>query len=76
MGSTIKTIGLAYFRKLEIAVPTRREQDAVATRMLDFDGLLWKSKGELNKLRFLQHGVMDDLLTGRARAKVDREVAE
>lgn len=75
MGSTIKTIGLPFFRKLEIGVPSRREQDAIASHMLDCDGLIWKSKAELGKLRALKAGLMDDLLTGRVRVTVDEDAA-
>jgi type I restriction enzyme, S subunit len=75
MGSTIKTIGLSYFKKLEIAIPSRGEQDAVADRLLDIDALLWKSNAKLDKLRLLKAGLMDDLLTGRVRVPVDDENA-
>lgn len=75
IGSTIKTIGLPYFRKLEIAVPPRPEQDGVASRMLDTDGLIWKSEAELDKLWLLKLGLMDDLLTGGVRVRADNEEA-
>jgi type I restriction enzyme S subunit len=75
MGSTIKTIGLPYFKKLEIAVPGRREQDAVAGVMLDSDRVIWKTGAELDKLRALKAGLMDDLLTGHVRVNFDEDAA-
>ena len=75
MGSTIKTIGLPFFKRLQIAVPERPEQDAVARRMLDSDELIWRSEAELDKLRALKTGLVDDLLTGRVRVAADEDAA-
>ena len=75
MGSTIKTIGLPYFRRLEIAVPSREEQDTVANVMLESDELIWKSERKLAKLKALESGLMDDLLTGRVRVQLDKDAA-
>jgi type I restriction enzyme S subunit len=75
MGSTIKTIGLSYFKNLELAVPTRPEQDAAAERLLALDETLWKLEAEVAKLRLLRAGLMGDLLTGRVRVNVGDEDA-
>ena len=75
IGSTIKTIGLSYFKKLAIGVPGRREQDAVANHLLDSDMAVWKAQGELDKLRALKVGLMNDLLTGRVRVTVKEGAA-
>jgi type I restriction enzyme S subunit len=75
MGSTIKTIGLPYFRRLEIAVPSGREQAVVADVMLHSDRLIWKARIELDKLRAVKAGLIEDLLSGRVRVKGDEGVA-
>jgi len=75
MGSTIKTIGLPYFKGLEIAVPSRREQDAAADFLLDSDRLIWKAEAERDKLRAVKAGLMEDLLTGRVRATTSEDAA-
>ncbi len=71
MGSTIKTIGLPYFKKLRIAIPPRGEQDAVANRMLQIDELLVTSAAQQTKLGLISQGMASDLLTGRVRVPVE-----
>jgi type I restriction enzyme S subunit len=65
IGSTIKTIGLPFFRSYEIAVPPRQEQDQTATILLKVEQDLSAHEAELGKLRQQKIGLMDDLLTGR-----------
>lgn len=67
MGSTIKTIGLAYFKSLKITVPTVREQQFVSESLLANEKLIAAEARELEKLRRQKQGLMDDLLTGRVR---------
>jgi type I restriction enzyme S subunit len=75
LGSTIKTIGLSYFRRLEIGVPDRREQALVADLMLDADRLIWKTEAELSKLRAVKAGLMEDLMSGFVRVKGKEDAA-
>ncbi|MEU7170477.1 restriction endonuclease subunit S [Micromonospora tulbaghiae] len=70
-GSTIKTIGLGFFKRLRIAVPALAEQQVAATVLLQSDGLLSTTKTELAKLRAVKQGLMEDLLTGRVRVTVE-----
>ena len=67
LGSTVKTIGLDYFKKLRVAVPGRPEQGVVAAIMMDAEQTIRRHLVELGKLRELKSGLMDDLLTGRVR---------
>lgn len=67
MGSTIKTIGLPFFKSYEVAVPPRREQDCAADMLMETDHNLAAYDAELEKLRQQKVGLMDDLLTGRVR---------
>ncbi|WP_419712122.1 restriction endonuclease subunit S [Pseudomonas sp. NFX224] len=67
MGSTIKTIGLPFFKGYEIALPPRREQDQAAAIMMETEQHLTAHDAELEKLRQQKIGLMDDLLTGRVR---------
>lgn len=67
VGSTIKTIGLDYFKKLRISVPARSEQDKVVEVMMVTEADIRNQESEFRKLRLLKAGLMDDLLTGRVR---------
>lgn len=65
MGSTIKTIGLDFFKKYQIATPPKPEQDRAAEILLQSEGDIVRNEQELQKLRATKSGLMDDLLTGR-----------
>jgi type I restriction enzyme S subunit len=67
MGSTIKTIGLPFFKSYEIALPPRGEQDQAATILMETEQHLAAHDAELEKLRQQKISLMDDLLTGRVR---------
>lgn len=65
MGSTIKTIGLSFFKKYMIALPPKDEQDRSAEILLEIESDIVRHEQELQKLRATKSGLMDDLLTGR-----------
>lgn len=67
LGSTVKTIGLSYFKKLQIAVPPRAEQDRAVAILMASEADIRNQQAELSKLMLLRSGLMDDLLTGRVR---------
>ncbi|MEE4685383.1 restriction endonuclease subunit S [Pseudomonas alliivorans] len=67
MGSTIKTIGLPFFKSYDVALPPRREQDQAAAILMETEQHLAAHDAELEKLRQQNIGLMDDLLTGRVR---------
>lgn len=66
-GSTIKTIGLDYFRQLTIPLPEIEEQRLISRMLLDIDEFL-ASLGQLvAKKQAIKQGLMQELLTGRRR---------
>lgn len=66
-GSTIKTIGLPYFRTLCIQLPELLEQRAIATALSDVDALLAAQDKLIAKKRDIKQGAMQQLLTGKQR---------
>jgi type I restriction enzyme, S subunit len=67
MGSTIKTIGLPYFRMLKILSPPLIEQRAIAAALSDVDALLAKHGQLIAKKQGLKQAAMQQLLTGQTR---------
>jgi type I restriction enzyme S subunit len=67
MGSTIKTIGLPFFRRLSIPLPRIDQQKAAAAQLLAADADIARHQVEARKQRVLKLGLMNDLLTGRVR---------
>lgn len=67
LGSTIKTIGLPFFKGYELAIPSRPEQELVASTLMRAEAGLAAHDSDAAKLRELKSGLMDDLLTGRVR---------
>ena len=61
-GLNLPTIG-----GLVTAKPLRAEQDLIATRLDEIDNCIQNATTESTKLRELQAGLMDDLLTGHVR---------
>ena len=71
MGSTIKTIGLPFFKKLRIGVPPIIEQHHASKALLSTESRLFGLIDELGKLKSLKTGLMQDLLTGKVPVKAD-----
>lgn len=67
MGSTVKTIGLPFFKSFAIRLPARMEQDHIADVLMNAEQNLASHVAELAKFRQQKIGLMDDLLTGRVR---------
>lgn len=67
MGSTIKTIGLPYFKSLYIPLPSLDEQQLIFNVQVQAMSKQKQHECELKKLTELKAGLMDDLLTGRVR---------
>lgn len=66
-GSTIKTIGLPFFKGLKIAIPDRAEQDRAAELLWRTDNQIFASEEAINKLRSVKAAVSADLFFGRVR---------
>jgi type I restriction enzyme S subunit len=68
-GSTIKTIGLSFFEKLEIPLPPFPEQKIIAEVLLFWDGAIHKQEVLLVAKVQRKRGLMQQLLTGKTRFK-------
>lgn len=66
-GSTIKTIGLPYFKELTVLCPPRLEQDYIAAALLDADTLIDSLEQLLTKKRQIKQGAMQELLAAKRR---------
>ena len=70
IGSTIKTIGLPYFKKLKIPVPPLSEQQKIASILTSIDNNIEQKQTKLTQTKKLKKALMADLLTGRVRVKL------
>lgn len=66
-GSTHNTIYMPTFEALQILLPPRTEQEAIAEALGDADTLIDALERLLAKKRDLKQGAMQDLLTGKRR---------
>ena len=66
-GSTIKTIGLQFFKSLRVALPPLEQQDEMASVMLDVDEGIFACEASLASLQTGKAALMSDLLAGRVR---------
>jgi len=67
MGSTIKTIGLSYFKKLQIPVPCVEEQQQIVSTLTSIDDNIEIKQKKLAQSKSLKKSLMQDLLTGKVR---------
>jgi type I restriction enzyme, S subunit len=66
-GTTIKTIGLPYFKNLRIPKPALPEQCAIANALNDVDALLDTLERLITKKRDVKQAAMQQLLTRQTR---------
>ncbi|MGO0306884.1 restriction endonuclease subunit S [Endozoicomonas acroporae] len=72
IGSTIKTIGLPYFKKLKIAHPIEiAEQNEIARILSTVDRKLGHLQTQKTQTQQLKKGLMQKLLTGQIRVQPD-----
>lgn len=62
IGSTIKTIGLPYFEKYQIPLPSFSEQTAIAIALSDMDDLINSLSTLIEKKKAIKQGAMQQLL--------------
>ncbi len=67
VGSTIKTIGLPYFKKLKIAVPPFSEQKKIAQILSTWDKAITTTEQLLANSQQQKKALMQQLLTGKKR---------
>jgi type I restriction enzyme S subunit len=73
MGSTIKTIGLPFFKKLHVPVPPISEQKTIAGTLQSIDLKIFSIERKLNATMAVKKALMQDLLTGKVRVNVEKE---
>lgn len=67
VGSTIKTIGLPYFKKLKIMVPPYAEQQKIAQILSTWDKAITTTEQLLTNSQQQKKALMQQLLTGKKR---------
>lgn len=67
VGSTIKTIGLPFFKKLKIAAPPYKEQQKIAQILSTWDKAITATERLIDKSKQQKKALMQQLLTGKNR---------
>lgn len=67
VGSTIKTIGLPYFKKLEVVLPPLAEQRKIAAILGTWDAAIDRAERLVAALKARKKALMQRLLTGEMR---------
>jgi len=70
MGSTIPTIGLSFFRDLEIPVPSLKEQKKISDALNSVDMKVDYLENKVSTLKNMKQAIAADLLSGRKRVSV------
>lgn len=66
-GSTIKTIGLPYFKELKISLPPLVEQRKISLALSDMDALIRALEQVITKKRDIKQAAIQQLLSGQQR---------
>lgn len=75
VGSTIKTIGLPYFKKLLIPLPPLDEQQIAAKALTATERRIFAEQSAVGEVRAIKAALMSVLLTGEVRVTPDKESA-
>lgn len=70
-GSTFKEVTLASLRKILIAIPSIEEQRYISSALSSIESKSYVVEDKLTQLKSLKKALMQDLLTGKVRVKVD-----
>lgn len=73
VGSTIKTIGLPFFKKLKIAAPPYKEQLKIAQILSTWDKAISTTERLINNSKHQKKALMQQLLTGKKRLLDDSD---
>ncbi len=65
--TTIKTFKVPEFKQIILAIPTKDEQDKIASILLEVDKKIEEHENKKQKLENLKKGLMQQLLTGKIR---------
>lgn len=66
-GTGVPRIVLDNFKRIQIYLPCKREQTAIAQILSDMDAKIEQLKKKLSKYQLIKQGMMQELLTGRIR---------
>jgi type I restriction enzyme, S subunit len=69
IGTTIKTIGLPFFKKFKIAKPSKPEQKRISHILSGTDNLINNIEKLIEKKKNIKQGTMQELLTGKRRLR-------
>jgi len=75
-GSSYKSLSLATIRKLNIAIPSKLEQEKIANIIWSIDTNIEQKQTKLTQSKNLKKSLMADLLTGKVRVKPNQELTE
>ncbi|NYT60630.1 restriction endonuclease subunit S [Alcaligenaceae bacterium] len=75
IGSTIKTIGLPFFKKLQIPIPPLQEQERIAKALSSVDVKIFELEDKHTSIEAIKKALMQDLLTGKVRVNIDNKEA-
>ncbi|MBN7797154.1 restriction endonuclease subunit S [Parahaliea mediterranea] len=73
IGSTIKTIGLPFFKNLYVPIPPFPEQEVIANSLRSIDRRIFSLERKQNAINATKKALMQDLLTGKVRVNVDNK---
>ncbi|MBU7029159.1 MAG: restriction endonuclease subunit S [Theionarchaea archaeon] len=71
LGSTRDSINTTILENMPIAIPSREEQSWIASTLLAVDKKIQSEQNYSRKLTKIKTGLMQDLLTGKVRVKVE-----
>ncbi|MFL7884959.1 restriction endonuclease subunit S [Proteus mirabilis] len=72
-GGIQKFVSLGTLRNMEISLPPKEEQTAIASILSDMDDEIQALEQRLGKTRQIKQGMMQELLTGKTRLPYDKE---
>jgi type I restriction enzyme S subunit len=75
VGSTVKSLRLPMFQKMPIKLPSINEQQKIVSVLSVADKEIETHQKQLSALKQQKKGLMQQLLTGKKRVKVDDKVA-
>lgn len=73
-GSTFKEVTLASLRKIQIAVPLDNEQKFISAALTSVESKIFATEDKLEQTKNLKKALMQDLLTGKVRVRVDNDL--
>jgi type I restriction enzyme S subunit len=73
VGSTIKTIGLPFFKKLKVVVPPYEEQSKIAKILTTWDKAISTTERLIDNSKQQKKALMQQLLTGKKRFSIYSE---